>query len=75
MPYCGHRAPMALAPLFIRCGPDASSDLIRQRAVCTPSTGRDTKRVRSVIRDRWESHRGGSGAPQPPRTMIGQQIQ
>jgi len=35
MPYCGHRAPMALAPLVIRWGPDASSDLIRQRAVCT----------------------------------------
>jgi len=35
MPYCGHRAPMALAPLVIRWGPHASSDLIRQRAVCT----------------------------------------
>src|SRR5215475_11797163 len=35
MPYCGHRAPMALAPLVIRWGPDASSDMIRQRAVCT----------------------------------------
>ena len=35
MPYCGHRAPMALAPLVIRWGPGASSDVIRQRAVCS----------------------------------------
>jgi len=34
-PYCGHRAPMALAPLVIRWGPAASSNVLRQRARCT----------------------------------------
>jgi hypothetical protein len=33
-PYCGHRAPMALAPLIIRWGPDASSHLLRHNARC-----------------------------------------
>jgi hypothetical protein len=33
-PYCGHRAPMAIAPAVIRWGPDASSDMLRQSARC-----------------------------------------
>ena len=32
---CLRRAPMALAPLIIRWGPDASSDVLRQRARCS----------------------------------------
>jgi len=32
---CGHSAPMAFVPLMIRWGPNASSDLIRERARCT----------------------------------------
>lgn len=32
---CPHRAPAALAPLIIRWGADASSDVLRQRARCT----------------------------------------
>ena len=35
VPLCQHRAPMALAPLIIRWGPDASSDMLRQCARCT----------------------------------------
>jgi hypothetical protein len=31
---CRHRAPVALAPLIIRWGPDASSDMLRQSARC-----------------------------------------
>ena len=34
-PWCGHSAPMALAPLVIRWGPDASSDKLRRCARCT----------------------------------------
>jgi hypothetical protein len=34
-PLCQHRAPMALAPLIIRWGPDASSDMLRRCARCT----------------------------------------
>jgi len=33
-PLCQHRAPMALAPLIIRWGPDTSSDMLRRRARC-----------------------------------------
>ena len=33
--HCRHRAPMALAPLIIRWGGDASSDLLRRSARCT----------------------------------------
>jgi hypothetical protein len=32
---CQHRAPMALAPLIIRWGPDTSSDMLRRCARCT----------------------------------------
>jgi hypothetical protein len=32
---CVHKAPMALAPLIIRWGEDASSNVLRQRARCT----------------------------------------
>jgi hypothetical protein len=32
---CGHRAPLAFAPLIIRWGPDASSDKLRQCARCS----------------------------------------
>jgi hypothetical protein len=32
---CGHRTPMALAPLVIRWGPEASSDMLRRCARCT----------------------------------------
>src|SRR3954462_1351878 len=28
-PWCGHHAPMALAPLIIRWGPDTSGDMLR----------------------------------------------
>ena len=35
VPLCQHRAPMALAPLIIRWGPDASSDMLRWCARCT----------------------------------------
>jgi hypothetical protein len=31
---CLHHAPMAIAPLVIRWGPDASSDMLRQCARC-----------------------------------------
>jgi hypothetical protein len=34
-PPCPHHAPMALAPLIIRWGPDASSDMLRACARCT----------------------------------------
>ena len=33
-PRCLHSTPTALAPLIIRWGPDASSDVLRQRARC-----------------------------------------
>src|SRR5215831_17335546 len=33
-PPCQHRAPMALAPLVIRWGPDTSSDVLRRCARC-----------------------------------------
>jgi len=33
-PPCLHRAPVALAPLIIRWGPDASSDMLRRSARC-----------------------------------------
>jgi hypothetical protein len=32
-PLCQHSAPMAVAPLIIRWGPDASSDVLRQCAL------------------------------------------
>jgi len=32
VPLCQHSAPMALAPLIIRWGPEASSDMLRQCA-------------------------------------------
>jgi len=32
---CMHHAPMALVPLIIRCGVEASSDRLRERARCT----------------------------------------
>jgi hypothetical protein len=32
---CRHRAPVALVPLIIRWGPDASSDRLRQLARCS----------------------------------------
>jgi hypothetical protein len=32
---CHHRQPMPIVPLIIRWGPDASSDILRQRARCT----------------------------------------
>lgn len=32
---CLHKRPMALAPLIIRWGPDASSDMIRNNMRCT----------------------------------------
>jgi hypothetical protein len=32
---CSHRAPMALVPLIIRWGAEASSDRLRERARCT----------------------------------------
>ena len=32
---CNHSAPMAVAPLVIRWGPDASSNNLRQSARCT----------------------------------------
>src|SRR5262245_6455512 len=35
IPPCQHHAPMALAPLIIRWGPDTSSDVLRQCARCT----------------------------------------
>src|SRR5882672_9482186 len=35
VPLCQHHAPMALAPLIIRWGPDTSSDMLRQCARCT----------------------------------------
>ena len=34
-PLCQHRAPMAIAPLIIRWGPDTSSDMLRRCARCT----------------------------------------
>jgi hypothetical protein len=33
-PLCQHRAPMALAPLVIRWGPDTSSDILGRCARC-----------------------------------------
>jgi hypothetical protein len=32
---CDHHVPMALTPFIIRWGADASSDVLRQRTVCT----------------------------------------
>lgn len=37
---CSHSRPMALAPLIIRWGPDASSDMIRRNARCERCGGR-----------------------------------
>jgi hypothetical protein len=37
---CGHSAPMAIAPLVIRWGPDASSDMLRRSARCTKCGGK-----------------------------------
>ena len=37
---CLHRSPMALAPAIIRWGPDASSDVLRQRARCSKCGGK-----------------------------------
>jgi hypothetical protein len=34
-PSCDHTVPMALVPFMIRWGPDASSDVLRQRGVCS----------------------------------------
>jgi hypothetical protein len=34
VPLCQHRAPMALAPLVIRWGPDTSGDVLRRCARC-----------------------------------------
>ena len=34
-PLYQHRAPMAIAPLIIRWGPDTSSDMLRRCARCT----------------------------------------
>jgi DNA-directed RNA polymerase subunit RPC12/RpoP len=31
---CGHRVAVALVPFVIRCGADASSDMLRQQARC-----------------------------------------
>jgi hypothetical protein len=38
--HCLHRAPMAFAPLIIRCSPGASSDMLRHSARCTKGGGK-----------------------------------
>jgi hypothetical protein len=37
---CHHHAPFACAPAVIRWGPDASSDMLRQRTRCTSCGGK-----------------------------------
>jgi hypothetical protein len=40
---CSHKSPMALVPLMIRWGQDASSDMLRQSARCTICGRKGTK--------------------------------
>ena len=49
---CWHRAPMALAPLIIRWGPDTSSDRLRQAARCTRRGGKGAMLMHPSFVDR-----------------------
>lgn len=62
-PLCQHRAPMALAPLIIRWGPETSGDMLRRCARCTkcghkgataaaPRLDRERRRL-AVVPGRW----------------------
>jgi hypothetical protein len=61
---CGHMAPMAIAPLLIRWGMDASSDRLRASAWCS-SCGR----MGAVIQRPSWSVREGEWQPFPAKRM------
>src|SRR5262245_37884064 len=51
---CLHRTPVALAPVLIRWGADASSDVLRRSAPCS-RCGSKAPRSRSRVGEAWTS--------------------
>jgi len=54
-PPCPHKAPMALAPLVIRWGPDTSGDMLRQCARCTYVRQANRVRMGEDAMAKWEA--------------------